>query len=40
MPDGHITAIAATHRFMVASRDTSAFTAAGLAVIDPWTANR
>lgn len=35
-PDGYIAAIAATHDFAVASRDTSAFTAAGLAVIDPW----
>lgn len=37
-PDGYIAAIAAAHRFAVASRDTSAFTAAGLTVIDPWTA--
>ncbi len=37
-PDGYIAAIAAAHRFAVASRDTSAFTAAGLIVIDPWTA--
>ena len=37
-PDGYIAAIAAAHGFAVASRDTSAFTAAGLAVIDPWTA--
>jgi predicted nucleic acid-binding protein len=36
-PDGYIAAIAAAHDFAVASRDTSAFTAAGLAVIDPWT---
>jgi predicted nucleic acid-binding protein len=35
-PDGYIAAIAAAHDFEVASRDTSAFTAAGLAVIDPW----
>ncbi|MGC8537107.1 MAG: type II toxin-antitoxin system VapC family toxin [Rhizomicrobium sp.] len=35
-PDGYIAAIAAAHDFAVASRDTSAFTAAGLAVIDPW----
>ena len=39
-PDGYIAAIAAAHGFAVASRDTSAFTAAGLAVIDPWTAAR
>lgn len=37
-PDGYIAAIAAAHDFAVASRDTSAFLAAGLAVIDPWTA--
>ena len=36
-PDGYIAAIAAAHDFAVASRDTSAFTAAGLTVIDPWT---
>lgn len=35
-PDGYIAAIAAAHDFSVASRDTSAFTAAGLTVIDPW----
>jgi predicted nucleic acid-binding protein len=37
-PDGYIAAIAAAHDFAVASRDTTAFTAAGLTVIDPWTA--
>jgi predicted nucleic acid-binding protein len=37
-PDGYIAAIAAAHGFAVASRDTSAFTAAGLIVIDPWRA--
>lgn len=36
-PDGYIAAIAAAHNFAVASRGTSAFTAAGLTVIDPWT---
>jgi toxin FitB len=36
-PDGYIAAIAAAHGFVVASRDTSAFNAAGLTVIDPWT---
>jgi predicted nucleic acid-binding protein len=35
-PDGYIAAIAAANGFMVASRDTSAFKAAGLKVIDPW----
>jgi len=39
-PDGYIAAIAAAHGFAVASRDTSAFDAAGLTVIDPWTATR
>nr|WP_294504700.1 type II toxin-antitoxin system VapC family toxin [uncultured Rhodopila sp.] len=37
-PDGYIAAIAAAHGFAVASRDPSAFTAAGLTVIDSWTA--
>ncbi|WP_372425514.1 type II toxin-antitoxin system VapC family toxin [Salinarimonas chemoclinalis] len=37
-PDGYIAAIAAAHGFAVASRDASAFDAAGLTVIDPWTA--
>lgn len=37
-PDGYIAAIAASKDFSVASRDTSPFTAAGLAVIDPWIA--
>jgi predicted nucleic acid-binding protein len=35
-PDGYIAAIAAAHDFAVASREMSAFTAAGLTVIDPW----
>lgn len=39
-PDGYIAAIAAVHDFAVASRDATAFEAAGLAVIDPWTAAR
>jgi toxin FitB len=38
-PDGYIAAIAAAHGFTVASRDASAFAAAGLDVIDPWTAS-
>jgi toxin FitB len=37
-PDGYIAAIAAAHDFAVASRDASAFAAAGLTVIDPWIA--
>jgi toxin FitB len=36
-PDGYIAAIAAAHGFAVASRDRTAFVAAGLTVIDPWT---
>ena len=36
-PDGYIAAIAASRDFAVASRDTSAFIAADLSVIDPWT---
>ena len=36
-PDSYIAAIAAAHELTVASRDASAFTAAGLTVIDPWT---
>lgn len=39
-PDGYIAAIAASHGFSVASRDSSAFKAAGLPVIDPSTAAR
>lgn len=39
-PDGHIAAIAAAQHFAVATRDTSAFVAAGLIVVDPWTAAR
>jgi predicted nucleic acid-binding protein len=35
--DGQIAAIAAAHRFAVASRDTKPFEAAGVPVIDPWT---
>jgi predicted nucleic acid-binding protein len=40
MPDGYIASIAASQRFAVATRDTSAFDAAGLEVIDPWTAGQ
>jgi len=39
-PDGYIAAIAATRGFAVATRDTSAFDAANLEVIDPWKAAR
>ncbi|MBK6674851.1 MAG: type II toxin-antitoxin system VapC family toxin [Proteobacteria bacterium] len=34
--DGYIAAIAASREFMVASRDTAPFAAAGLTVVDPW----
>ena len=37
-PDGYIAAIAAAHGCIVATRDTSAFEAAGLPLIDPWSA--
>ena len=36
-PDGYIAAIATAHGFTVATRDASAFNAAGVPVIDPWT---
>jgi predicted nucleic acid-binding protein len=35
-PDGYIAAIAASRRFIVASRDTSPYQAGGLRVVDPW----
>ncbi len=35
-PDGYIAAIAASRKFIVATRDTSPFEAAGLTVINPW----
>lgn len=34
--DGQIAAIAAAHGFVVATRDTAPFIAAGVPVIDPW----
>lgn len=34
--DGYIAAIAQAHHFMVATRDTTAFKAANLTVINPW----
>lgn len=37
-PDGYIAAIAAARNFSVATRDGSAFAAAGLRIINPWTA--
>jgi predicted nucleic acid-binding protein len=39
-PDGYIAAIAASRGFAVATRDTSAFDAAGVAVINPWNVQR
>jgi predicted nucleic acid-binding protein len=37
-PDGYIAAIAASRRFMVASRDTAPYEAARVQVINPWEA--
>jgi toxin FitB len=37
-PDGYIAAIAASRGFIVASRDTAPFEAAGVSVINPWEA--
>jgi len=37
-PDGYIAAIAASRGFIVASRDTAPYTAAGVTVINPWEA--
>ena len=36
--DAQIAAIAITHRFIVATRDTTPFVAAGVTVINPWEA--
>lgn len=35
-PDGYIAAIAVSHGFTVATRNTSAFDAANVSVINPW----
>lgn len=35
-PDGYIAAIAASRRFIVASRDTAPYKAADVTVINPW----
>jgi predicted nucleic acid-binding protein len=35
-PDGYIAGIAASRGFLVASRDTAPFEAAGVTVINPW----
>ena len=37
-PDGYIAAIAASRGFIVASRDTAPYEAAGISVINPWKA--
>lgn len=37
-PDGYIAAIAAAKGFIVATRDTGPFEAAGLSIINPWQA--
>ncbi|MGE0006747.1 MAG: type II toxin-antitoxin system VapC family toxin [Parvibaculaceae bacterium] len=39
-PDGYIAAVATAHGFAVATRDASAFNAAGVPVIHPWAARR
>ena len=36
IPDGYIAAIAASRGFIVASRDTAPYDAAGISVINPW----
>ena len=36
VPDGYIAAIAAANHFIVATRDTAPFAAAGVKVINPW----
>jgi len=38
-PDGYIAAIAAARGFVVASRDTAPYEAAGVTVINPWNAS-
>lgn len=35
-PDGYVAAIAASRGFIVASRDTALYEAAGVSVINPW----
>ncbi len=39
IPDSYIAAIAAANDFIIASRDTAPFQAAGLRVINPWSAS-
>ena len=38
--DGYIAAISVAHGFAVATRDVGPFNAAGVAVIDPWSAKK
>ena len=38
LPDGYIAAIAASRSFIVASRDTAPYEAAGVSIINPWDA--
>lgn len=40
MTDGYIAAIAASRGFTMATRDTSAFDAAGVVVVNPWKMQR
>lgn len=35
-PDGYIAAIAASRKFIIATRDVAPFKAVGLSVVDPW----
>jgi predicted nucleic acid-binding protein len=37
-PDGYIAAIAASRGFIVASRDTAPYEAAGVSILNPWEA--
>lgn len=39
-PDGYIAAIASSRGFIVASRDTAPYDAAGVSVINPWKVQR
>lgn len=36
VPDGYIAAIAASHKYAIATRDSAPFASVGLTVIDPW----
>lgn len=39
-PDGYIAAIAASRGFLVVSRDTAPYEAAGVSIINPWEINQ